>query len=81
MNPIISDLYELMEERCSSDLIHSPEYRNSQQALTQYLDQLQPLIGVTERKMLLNRFYQGTKPELEAAFAWGLKLGLALDRL
>lgn len=73
MEDLCSDLYALMEERYSVRLNYLPPYREYRR--------LRETLGPDFAEKLGEALDDGARLEAEAAFAWGLRLGLALERL
>ena len=81
METLIPDLYSLMLERCSNELNFCPEYREYRQLRKRFFTELEVRMGPDFAQKLGETLDDGARLEAEAAFAWGLRLGLALERL
>ena len=81
MENLCSDLYTLMEERYSVRLNYLPPYREYRQLRKRFFTELEVRMGPDFAQKLGEALDDGARLEAEAAFAWGLRLGLALERL
>ena len=81
MENLCSDLYALMEERYSVRLNYLPPYREYRRLRERFFTQLRETLGPDFAEKLGKALDDGARLEAEAAFAWGLRLGLALERL
>ena len=81
MDHLLSQLYTLMSERYSGQLNYMPEYRECQRLRERLFAQLQGGMGADFTGKLQDVLADEALLELEAAFAWGLRLGLALGRV
>ena len=81
MNSLISDLFQLMEERYKSQLVKTPQYEECVRIYQRNLEKVQIHMGQDFHDKLGDAISELTQLELEAAFLWGLRLGLALHTL
>ena len=78
---ILNDLFNLMESRCERELVHTPEYQMRYREHEQMLSKVQQTMGETFRVKLDKTLLECTELDIQAAFAWGLRLGLALHNI
>ena len=81
MDHLISDLYTLMAEENSGALSADPAYQDCAHRYQRLMDQVSEALGAEFAEKLRDAAGELNQLELEASFAWGIKLGLALGRL
>lgn len=81
MNNLIPNLFQLMEERYEAEMIHTPEYEECFEIYRRNLEKVQIHMGDDFYDKLGDAICELTQLELDAAFTWGLRLGLALHTL
>ena len=70
-----------MEDNYGRDLLHSPAYQACQEVQRKLFAQLQAALGEEFCDKVNGIATEMAQRELEAAFTWGLRLGLALPGL
>ena len=81
MDQLLSDLYALMDEKQGGALCADPAYRDCTRRHQRLLDRVEGAMGAEFAQKLWDAAGELHQLELEAAFAWGLRLGLALGRV
>ena len=81
MNDLMSDLFQLMEEYYEAKMIHTPQYEEYFGIYRRNLEKVQIHMGQDFRDKLGDAISELMQLKLEAAFLWGLRLGLALHTL
>lgn len=81
MNNLISGLYDLMEDRYGQDLLLRPDYQECQGVQRSLSAKLQAALGEEFCEKVNDITTEIAQMEREAAFTWGLRLGLALPDL
>lgn len=81
MTELIRDLYDLMEDRYGQDLLHRSDYQACQEVQRSLFAKLQAALGEEFCEKVNDITTEMAQMELETAFTWGLRLGLALPDL
>lgn len=81
MDHLLTDLFQLMEERYESQMIHTPEYTECKTLYNRHMARISQQISEDFHDKLSDTLAERSRLENEAAFLWGLRLGLALYTL
>lgn len=81
MNDLLTNLFQLMEERYEPQMAHTPEYENCKAIYDRHMARISQQISEDFHDKLADILVERTQIETEAAFLWGLRLGLALHML
>ena len=78
---LLTDLSHMMEERYGAELLHTPEYENCKTIYSRHMAQISQQMSRDFHDKLNDILTECAQLENEAAFLWGLRLGLALHML
>ena len=81
MDQLLSDLYAIMDEKQGGALCADPAYRDCDRRYQRLPDRVEEAMGADCAQKLRDAGYELSRLELEASFALGLRLGLALSRV
>lgn len=81
MDTLLPDLFDLMSQRCGHELTHSQQYRDCTALRERHFSRVREAMGEEFCEKLSDIVAECAQLHTEAAFAWGLRLGLSLPSL
>lgn len=81
MDNLVTDLFQIMEERYEADLTQTPDYQDCRKRCNRLMEQIRRQMNSDFHDKLLDALGEQAQLETEAAFCWGLRLGLELHKL